>query len=353
MATTTKKYQFLQKTAADEYLLLHPETDAEIVLLAASGITATNVKDALVEINTKIGEITGGSVVTGIRGESEPADAFRHGNVTITKANIGLGNVNNTADVNKQLSTPQKTYIDTELEKKQAVGDYATKTEVTTEISTAIKAVTGEDVDEAFDTLKEIADWIKADQTGTAALTQRITNIETKNTEQDTAIGNADKKAGDANTAAAAAQETADEAVEAAGAAQATADTAKATADTNAGNITKIINGTTVVGKATSADFATTATTAATATSAGKWNFARTIGLTGDAPGSASINGSEDKNIAVVLANSGVTAGSYSAVTVDEKGRVTNGAQFIEVGGSGQTSPSASLAVGGLFLKQI
>lgn len=35
MAITKAQYQTLQKIAADEYLLLHPETDAEVVLLAS------------------------------------------------------------------------------------------------------------------------------------------------------------------------------------------------------------------------------------------------------------------------------------------------------------------------------
>lgn len=58
-----------------------------------------------------------------------------------------------------------------------------------------------------------------------------------------------------------------------------------------------------------------------------------------------------DGTTEIPLKDSGVTAGSYSAVTVDAKGRVTAGAQFIEVGSEGQESPSASLAIGGLFFK--
>lgn len=52
---------------------------------------------------------------------------------------------------------------------------------------------------------------------------------------------------------------------------------------------------------------------------------ARTISLTGDATGSASFDGSANKSIAVTLASSGVTAGTYNNVTVDAKGRVTAG----------------------------
>ena len=49
-STTIKKYKIIQKTAVEEYLILHPETDADVVLLAADGIMAANVKDALFEL---------------------------------------------------------------------------------------------------------------------------------------------------------------------------------------------------------------------------------------------------------------------------------------------------------------
>lgn len=45
------------------------------------------------------------------------------------------------------------------------------------------------------------------------------------------------------------------------------------------------------------------------------------LSLTGDATGSGTLSG----GVAVALANSGVTAGTYSSVTVDAKGRVTGG----------------------------
>lgn len=80
---------------------------------------------------------------------------------------------------------------------------------------------------------------------------------------------------------------------------------------------------------------------------------ARTISLSGDATGSISFDGSSNKTLSVTLANSGVTAGTYSVVTVDAKGRATSGGQIIEVGGASQTTPSTSLAVGGIFFKVI
>ena len=76
---------------------------------------------------------------------------------------------------------------------------------------------------------------------------------------------------------------------------------------------------------------------------------ARKISIAGDANGSIDFDGSADKSMTLTLANSGVTAGTYSAVAVDAKGRVTAGNQIIEWGTKGQTEPSANLAVGGLF----
>lgn len=55
---------------------------------------------------------------------------------------------------------------------------------------------------------------------------------------------------------------------------------------------------------------------------------ARTISLSGDATGSTTFDGSANKDIAVTLANSGVTAGNYNCVSVDAKGRVTQGSSI-------------------------
>ena len=49
------------------------------------------------------------------------------------------------------------------------------------------------------------------------------------------------------------------------------------------------------------------------------------------------------------LATSGVTAGTYSAVTVNNKGIVTSGGNLIEIGTTTTDTPSANLATGGLF----
>ena len=107
---------------------------------------------------------------------------------------------------------------------------------------------------------------------------------------------------------------------------------------TNETNINNITNGTTKVGKAGIAD-----------------NFSsnKTITIDGDASGSTTTDFSTNPTITLTLSNSGVTAGTYSAVSVNQKGIVTSGGQTLEVGTSGQTTPSTSLVVGGLFFKDI
>ena len=56
-----------------------------------------------------------------------------------------------------------------------------------------------------------------------------------------------------------------------------------------------------------------------------KLETARDITITGDATWTVSFDGSADAEGALVLANTGVAAGSYAVVTVDAKGRVTAG----------------------------
>ena len=60
------------------------------------------------------------------------------------------------------------------------------------------------------------------------------------------------------------------------------------------------------------------------AETADKLKTARTIALKGDATGSATFDGSANKDINVTLANTGVAAGTYNNVKVDAKGRVVS-----------------------------
>ena len=73
----------------------------------------TNIHFTATE-RTKLENIEAGAqinTITGVKGNSE--STYRTGNVNITKANIGLGNVDNTADSEKPVSTAQQTAINT------------------------------------------------------------------------------------------------------------------------------------------------------------------------------------------------------------------------------------------------
>lgn len=90
-----------------------------------------------------------------------------------------------------------------------------------------------------------------------------------------------------------------------------------------------------------------------------KLSTARSIELTGDVTGSVEFNGSSDASIAATLANSGVTAATYSgrmSVTVNAKGLVTSmrpltiAEQNIPCGFSLEVVPSFGLASGKVVL---
>lgn len=87
-----------------------------------------------------------------------------------------------------------------------------------------------------------------------------------------------------------------------------------------------------------------------TAVAAKKLETSRTISITGDASGSASFNGTANASIALTLANSGVTAGTYSVVSVNSKGLATAGAQLIKWRDS-SAQTDTDVVVGGLIFE--
>lgn len=393
--TATGKEEQLFKGWADAADVAYDNT--------TSGTTAENVQDALDEVVSQLDGITGGGVVTGVKGDAE--STYRKGNVNITKANIGLGNVDNTSDANKPISTATQTALNLKANTADlgalATKDSLTKTDVglgnvtndaqvkRSEMGVANGVATLDTtgrvpssqlpsyVDDVleYDSFSDFPEtgeggkiyvdkstnktyrwsgttYVRVDDeslalgetTGTAyegskgkanadaiaALQTRASNIETKNNTQDTAIENA--------------QEAADNAQDTADTAQTTASQAKSTAEDAQDKVDAIIAGTTPVPNAENADAADVAS---------KLAAARKIALSGDVTGETTFDGSADKTITATLSNSGVTAGSYSVVTVDAKGRATAGGQLIEFGASGATNPSASLAVGGLFFELV
>lgn len=88
MSQTTRKTQIIQKVSASDTLLIHPETESDIVLYdhTASELEATNVKGAIDELKELIDDINSG-LVTGVKGNAE--SSFRTGQVNLTPANIG------------------------------------------------------------------------------------------------------------------------------------------------------------------------------------------------------------------------------------------------------------------------
>lgn len=333
MAITTKKYQLIQKKAANEYLLLHPETDAEVVQLAAEGIQATNVKAALEELNTNIAAITGGGVVTGVKGDAE--SVFRMGSVNITKANIGLGNVDNTSDANKPVSTAQQAALNLKEDKANlkalAYKDSLTKSDVGLGNVTNDAQVKRSEMGVA----NGVATLDSSGKVPSSQLPSYVDDVlEYDNLAAFPATGEEGKiyLAKDTNKSYRWGGTEYTEISKSLALGE-TSSTAYAgnKGKQNADDIAALKDGTIAAGKAD------------------KLSNTRTISVSGDATGSASFDGSTNANIAVTLADSGATAGDYSSVTVDAKGRVTAGKQMIEVGTEGQTEPSASLAVGGLF----
>lgn len=80
-------------------------------------------------------------------------------------------------------------------------------------------------------------------------------------------------------------------------------------------------------------------------------NYAQ-YSLQGDVTGQ-SVQNSSGNYLTTELTETGVEEGTYTAVEVDAKGRVLQGAQVVEIGTEGQEMPSDLLVVGGLFFKEI
>lgn len=302
-----KRTQYVKTANGLEKQLIASSADI-VEINAIEGLDAKNVQEALV----KIKDIADNGGVTGVKGSGETN--YRKGNVEISPANIGLGNVTNYAQVKR-----------TEMGVANGVATLGADGKVPSgQLPSYVDDVLEFENKASFPAKGEAGKIYVSKDTN---LTYRWSGTAYVEISASLALGETSSTAyaGDKGKALAT---------------RLTAVEEKAT--TNASNIssvgtrvTNIENGTKAAGKAT------------------KLATARKISIAGDATGSAEFDGSADKSIALTLANSGVAAGTYSAVAVDAKGRVTAGSQIVEWGAKGQTEPSANLAVGGLFFMLI
>jgi len=298
-----KRTQYIKTESGLEKQLIASAADI-VEIDPITGLDSTNVQEALVAIK----DIADNGGVTGVKGDSETT--YRKGNVNITKANIGLGNVTNDAQVKRS-----------EMGVANGVATLGTDGKVpAAQLPAYVDDVLEYDNKAAFPATGETAKVYVAKDTN---LTYRWGGSAYIEISVSLALGETSSTAyaGDKGKALETRVTAAEENI-----------TANDQDITELQNRAKALeDGTSAAGKAT------------------KLATARKISLTGDATGNTTFDGSADKSITVTLANSGVTAGTYSAVAVDAKGRVTAGSQIIEWGTAGQTAPSASLAVGGLF----
>jgi len=298
-----KRTQYIKTATGLEKQLIASAADI-VEIDPITGLDSKNVQEALVAIK----DIADNGGVTGVKGDSETT--YRKGNVNITKANVGLGNVTNDAQVKRS---------------EMGVANGVATLDADGKVPAAQLPSYVDDVLE-FDKKASFPATGEADKIYVAKdtnLTYRWSGTAYVEISVSLALGETSSTAyaGDKGKALANRVTAAEENI-----------------TSNDQDITELQNrakaledGTSAAGKAT------------------KLATARKISLTGDATGNTTFDGTADKSIAVTLANSGVTAGTYSAVSVDAKGRVTAGSQIVEWGTAGQNTPSANLAVGGLF----
>ena len=298
-----KRTQYIKTESGLEKQLIASAADI-VEIDPITGLDSTNVQEALVAIK----DIADNGGVTGVKGDSETT--YRKGNVNITKANVGLGNVTNDAQVKRS---------------EMGVANGVATLDADGKVPAAQLPSYVDDVLE-FDKKASFPATGEADKIYVAKdtnLTYRWSGTAYVEISVSLALGETSSTAyaGDKGKALATRVTAAEDNI-----------TANDQDITELQNRAKALeDGTSAAGKAT------------------KLATARKISLTGDATGNTTFDGTADKSIAVTLANSGVTAGTYSAVSVDSKGRVTAGSQIVEWGTTGQNTPSANLAVGGLF----
>lgn len=88
--------------------------------------------------------------VTSVKGDAETT--YRKGNVNITKANIGLGNVDNTSDADKPISNATQTALDGKVPTSRTVNGKTLSSDITLDASD-VGAATSTDITDAINAL--------------------------------------------------------------------------------------------------------------------------------------------------------------------------------------------------------
>ena len=393
-----KNYQINQKLSDGSLLTLHPETEASIVEYNdTEGLGSTNVQGAITKVAQSLkGMITQG-VVTGVKGNAE--SVYRKGDVNITASNIGLGNVNNTSDTDKPISKAQQGALDKKVDKTTTVNGKALSGNISlvksdvglgnvtneTQIPLSKKGVANgvAELDENgkvpssqlpsyVDDVMSFANKAGFPLTGEDGkiYLAKDTNLQYRWSGEEYVVISPSLALGEtASTAYAGNKGKAN--AQAISTLQGTVSghttqisSLQGTVGTHTTEINNIKNGTTKVGNADKLDgqdstyyldyknLKNTPTIPTmpkipdvTTGVSGSGNFVKGISASGHKV-TATLGNITNAD----LPNSGVPQGTYSVVTVNTKGVVTGGAQVIEVGA---TAPSASLAVGGIFFKEI
>lgn len=246
-------------------MLLHPEAEAEIVLYknTDSSLAANNIQSAVDEVAAKVKAIEDGGVVTRVKGNTETE--YRKGEVNLTAANIGAEASSTVATHNTNVSVHQdiRTAVNTAQTKADSAYTLAegraraVSLATVAEMSTSLKAVNNTSYkvwDNLFIQVDGVPDyWVSgvlAVNTGTYSYyelsepeTQKV-DLSGYQTKTDSALDT-----------------TAKTVVGAVGEVKSTTDTVNAASRTNATAIANIVNGTTKVAKAFTADNATLVTT--------------------------------------------------------------------------------------------
>ena len=321
MAEKRRVWRVKDASGAIEQVLIQTSAEQVTVADTANKITATNVEAALQELATNISNAGKVDDVKDVNGNSIVNNKV----ATLSKAAVGLGNVTNDAQVKRS--------------EMNVANGVATLDETGKVPSSQLPSYVDDVLEYAnkagFPTTGESGKIYVAKDTN---LTYRWSGTAYVEISPSLALGETSSTAYAGNKGKA-----------------------------NADNIASILGGTTAVPKADNATHATNADSATTATTANKVNNEFIIeSHNSGVPQVFKYDGSATQRLAfstdfdvphpsnqytVYLSNSGVTQGSYTAVKVDEKGRVTKGGTSIEWGASGVSTPSNDLMVGGLFFE--